>query len=56
MSSNVEIRQLGGKFILVEGKPVGVWLVDENNAPKLHALTEVSYADLEKLIENNQNV
>jgi hypothetical protein len=53
---NVEIKQLGGKFVVLEKKPVAVWLVNDDNVMELFLLTKAGYTDLEKLVENNQNV
>lgn len=52
----MEIKQLGGKFVVIDGTPVAVWLMDEEGTLTLYQITEMQYSELEKLSENNTNV
>lgn len=52
----MDIKQLGGKYAIVDGKPVAVWLANEDGELLLYLLERAGYADLEKLVENNQAV
>lgn len=53
---DMEIKQLGGKFVVIDGTPVAVWLMDEEGTLTLYQITEMQYSELEKLSENNTNV